>query len=102
MASSSSRRGQLFHVLFLVCSICKPLTRFQVPTVPLFLVTVLISSSLGPPFVHRSRTKESGTLGTAALPGAFGLRDWEQTGNILGTNGSRFLPVTPCQPRSVP
>jgi hypothetical protein len=33
-----SRHGQLFHVLFPVRSICKPLTRFRGLTVPLFLI----------------------------------------------------------------
>jgi hypothetical protein len=46
--------------------------------------------------------KKANTGNSRALPGAFGLRDWEQTGNILGTDWSHFLPVPPFQPRSVP
>jgi hypothetical protein len=84
-AASSGRHSQVFHVMFLVCSICKPLTRFRVPTVPLFLVAVLYEQRLEPPFVHRSRTKEAEHWEQALSAGALGLRDWEQTGNRPGT-----------------
>jgi hypothetical protein len=59
------------------------------PHPPLFLVAVLYESALGPPFVHRCRTKEGGTLGTAALcrpvrASRLGT-DREHTGNRLVT-----------------
>src|SRR5580693_10392950 len=68
---------------------CKSLTGFHVPTVPLFLVTVLSKSIPGPPFVHRGRAKRRGTLGTAALylrvrASRLGT-DREHTGNRLVT-----------------